>query len=420
MNKSLWGLIGSVLIVLFLAQGIWDAWQILVVEKKTTPFKSPILKSYLNTYQGALWVENWDYDKAEEFFRGNSDYNSILLPFVASLNSTEIQKILKDLGSSNYQKWWDNVSTSISNKINVLEQHLETVDGALAGLSGHIKDVLKDQDYVQAYNKLLRWNIYLSALTCSLYFEDYSYKIKLLLDVTKKDKEVLDKMIFKLGNIKASNPLDQKCIDDFKNYLINTRESFFLLEQILDWFLNKISKQANLIFEDPLACLAHQKNIKSDMKNTLQELATQILSISQNILEVSKKLEQLSRAGQLSCKSLANVQDWDQWRWKDLSDSLNKLNQMLNSSPKKDKKGQNKKQYENDQRGPSKSLYEEIKEDEDIKRVEEESLEQIKETSKQKKYFPFYESVKNYFEEFYGKRWAKDKKTEGEILNEWW
>ncbi len=91
---------------------------------------------------------------------------------------------------------------------------------------------------------------------------------------------------------------------------------------------------------------------------------------------------------------------------------------MLNSSPKKDKKGQNKKQYENDQRGPSKSLYEEIKEDEDIKRVEEESLEQIKETSKQKKYFPFYESVKNYFEEFYGKRWAKDKKTEGEILNE--
>ncbi len=115
-----------------------------------------------------------------------------------------------------------------------MEQHLETVDGALAGLSGHIKDVLKDQDYVQAYNKLLRWNIYLSALTCSLYFEDYSYKIKLLLDVTKKDKEVLDKMIFKLGNIKASNPLDQKCIDDFKNYLINTRESFFLLEQILD------------------------------------------------------------------------------------------------------------------------------------------------------------------------------------------
>ncbi len=377
------------------------------------------MKNYLNTYQGSLWAIDWKYGKAQEFFSGTSVYNATILPFVASLNASDFQKVLQEVWVANPKKWWDNVSTSLVSKIKTLEQHLDIVDSTLESLSGNIENVLKDQDYVKAYNKLFRWKVYLSALTCSLYFDDYAQKIELLLDVTKKDKDVLDKMIFNLINVKANNPLDQKCIDDFKNYLIKTRESFFLLEQILNWFLNKIAKQAGLVFEDPLMCLNYQKSVESEMRTTLQELATQILSLSQSLLESSEKLKQLSKMGRLDCKSLANVESWDQGRWKDLAESLSKLNQILDQQPK-DWTGQGKQKNEDKKSGKPQKIYEKIKSDEDLKRVEKESLEQIKETLKRKKHFPFYESVKNYFEEFYWKWWAKDKKSEGEILNEGW
>ena len=78
------------------------------------------------------------------------------------------------------------------------------------------------------------------------------------------------------------------------------------------------------------------------------------------------------------------------------------------------KKTDNKLKDSKDSNNPQqiKKKYEKIKANEDIKRVEKESLEQIEETLKHRKYYPFYKSVKNYFEEFYGKWWAKDKKSE--------
>jgi len=266
------------------------------------------LGHYLNNYQGAKLVASGEYQKAQEFFSGASKYNFSLVPFVASLRSPQLQQVFTTLSTPGIHKGGDNPAASVESQIDSLEAHLEIVQQTLEALSGQFQKDIGDRYVGETYQNLFKWKVYVSALACSLYLQDYAQKLSLNLDVAQKAKKVLDEMIAKLGDIKNLDPQQQACIEEFKQSLIKTRESFFLLEQILEGFLAKISNQVEDVIEDPLGCLEYQINIKDEMRDNIRQLSSQLSKLSTAILEASKKLDNLIKAQQLNCKSLENLQ----------------------------------------------------------------------------------------------------------------
>ena len=103
-----------------------------------------------------------------------------------------------------------------------------------------------------------RWQVAVAALSCGLYLHSYWEKLDKLQELAQKVQKLLDNILVKLSQIEVDDPLTRECIQALKQQLFDTRESFFLIKQMLETFKTRISGDLDKMLDDPLACVQRE------------------------------------------------------------------------------------------------------------------------------------------------------------------
>jgi len=373
---------------------------------------------YVENFLGSYFAIKGDFERAIELFTWNwGGRNQAIAPVIKDYQSTGMQQALRQATTSN---WGGDKPKLLSEfkAAKILANHVMVVSWALTQID-QLEQQGKNWD-VTSYNNLQRWQVAVAALSCGLYLHSYWEKLDKLQELAQKVQKLLDNILVKLSQIEVDDPLTRECIQALKQQLFDTRESFFLIKQMLETFKTRISGDLDKMLDDPLACVQRELSRWEELNEQINQLAQGLIKTSEAILAFSSQLDMLLEKGEINCQNLGKMWAEGESQSQKVSQALSKLQKLLNQPFQATEEGEQKMQN-NDQKkwGNAKEIYQKIQNEEVLKEVEEQNLRQIEETLNQTRTKTFEDSLKNYFKTFWGK-WRSD---EGELnggFNRWW